>query len=421
VVDSPRKIFQAWQLFYPVQRIVMRQIAKNFTFIHDASGLRYPEYPHTSIVGYDSSGAITADTSYRWGLESPSNFSVGDFAFRGRTFNSYVFTFPLQKSTGSNPYYYLAVRGYSPTEKSQILLRTSLTNRYDFGYVSMTDVSNEVFLTQTASNQYSPDYYAALLAFNSNFVIDSNGKIFGANVVQGYAGSNFSNVSSFGDFYGRFLQLYNQYNAQVQLVQRINSNVNAALAEFIAYDLQNILPASALSRQRFTDPLTFSIKWRSALLPEYAKLEENWGLGWNLGYAKEDTAFETVHKATSFFKILDDFINLRLNPEFDMNRMDTSAKENLAQTLEPTGATKAFHSKLLLANFGAYAQTMISNPVSFYPPLGRMDKLTFEWVDITGAVIDNANCEWNAVVQIVEQKELAEIPKPMRVDLARPR
>lgn len=420
-VDSPRKIFQAWQLFYPVQRIVMRQVAKNFTFMHDVSGMNYPEYPHTAIVGYDSSGAITADTSFRWGLESPSNFVVGDFSFQGRTFNSYVFTFPLQKSTASTPYYYLAVRGYSPTEKSQVILRTSLTNRYDFGYVSMTDLSNEVVLSQTASNEYSPDYYAALLAFNSNFVIGSNGRIFGANVVQGYAGSNFSNVSSFGDFYGRFLQLYNQYNAQVQLVQRINSNVNASLAEFIAYDLQNILPASALNRQRFTDPLTFSIRWRSALLPEYAKLEENWGLGWNLGYIKEDTPYETVHKAGSFFKILDDFINLRLNPEFDMNRMDTSAKENLAQTLEPTGATKAFHSKLLLANFGSYAQTMISNPVSFYPPLGRMDKLTFQWVDITGAVINNDDCEWNVVVQIVEQKDLAEIPKPMRVDIARPR
>jgi len=416
-VDSPRKIFQAWQLFYPVQRIVMRQIAKNFTFMHDPAGLQYPEYPHTALIGYDSSGAITADTSYRWGLESASNFVVGDFTFKGRTFNSYVFTFPLQKSSPSTPYYYLALRGYAPTEKSQVLLRTSLTNRYDFGYVSMQDISGEVLLSQTASNQYSPDYYRVLLAFNSNFVIGSNGKIFGANVVQGYAGSNFSNVSSFGDFYGRFIKLYNQYNTQVELVQRINSNVNAALQEFISYDLQNILPASALSRQRFTDPLTFSILWRSALLAEYEKLEENWGLGWNLGYAKADTTYETVHRAESFFKILDDFINLRLNPEFDMNRMDTSAKENLAVTLEPTGATKAFHSKLLLANFGSYAQTMISNPVSFYPPLGRMDKVTFQWVDITGAVIDNDDCEWNAVVQIVEEKDIAEISKPPRIDV----
>ncbi len=176
------------------------------------------------------------------------------------------------------------------------------------------------------------------------------------------------------------------------------------------------MSSNSLNRQRFTDPLTFQIRWKSALTPQYARLEENWGLGWNLGFAKEDTTYETVHKADSFYKILDDFINLRLNPEYDMNRMDTSAKEKLSATLEPTGATKAFHAKLLLANFGSFAQTLISNPVSFSPPLGRIDKLTFQWVDVAGAVIDNSDCEWNAVVQIVEKKDMAEIGLPMRID-----
>jgi hypothetical protein len=411
-VDAPRKVFSAWQLFYPLQRVTMRLVAKNFTFIHDLSGLIYPEYPHTAIAGYDSSGSITADTSRRWGLEASGNFVVADFGFSGVTFNSYVFTFPLKPNTVSKPYYYLTVRNYTPTEKSQVLMRFSLNNKYDFGYVSMADISNEIVYSLTNSNQFTPDYYAGLQAFNSNFVIGSNGRIFGANVVQGYPGSNLSNVTGFGDFYGRFVNIYNQYNEQVQLVQRINAAVKSNVENFIRTELVNILPASSLNRQRFTDPLTFKILWRSALFPQYAKLEENWGLGWNLGFAKADTPYETVHRADSFFKILDDFISLRLNPEYDMNRMDTSAKENLAATKEPTGATKAFHGKLMLANFGSFAQTIISNPVSFYPPLGRMDKLTFQWVDVTGAVINNDNCEWNAVVQIVEKKDMTEISNP---------
>ena len=414
--DGPRKVYNAWQLFYPVQRIVMRQVAKNFTKLYDLSGLQYPEYPHTALIGYDSATKLAADISGRWGLERSSNFVVGDFGFKGTTFNSLLFTFPLEKTTLSNPYYYLALRGYSPTEKSQVLLRASLINKYDFGYVSMGDLSDEVVLTGSQSNQFTPDYWAALTAYNSNFVIGSNGRVFGGNVVKGYAGSNFSNVTGFGDFYGRFVTLYNQYNAQVQLVQTINSNVKEQLTEFIKTDLQYILSSNSLNRQRFTDPLTFQIRWKSALTPQYARLEENWGLGWNLGFAKEDTAYETVHKADSFYKILDDFINLRLNPEYDMNRMDTSAKEKLSATLEPTGSTKAFHAKLLLANFGSFAQTLISNPVSFSPPLGRIDKLTFQWVDVAGAVIDNSDCEWNAVVQIVEKKEMAEIGLPMRID-----
>ena len=280
----------------------------------------------------------------------------------------------------------------------------------------MGDLSGETPLLATSSNQFDPDYFTSLSNFNSQFIIGSNGRIFGANVVQGYAGSNISNVTSFGDFYGRFVSLYNTYNAQVELVQSINSNVKDYLTNFIKTELQYILPASSLNRQRFTDPLTYTILWKSALLDQFAKLEENWGMGWNLGFVKEDTPYETVHRGQSFFKILDDFINLQMNREFDMNRMDTGAKENLAATQEPTGFTKAFHGKLLLAPFGSFAQTLVSNPVSFYPPLGRMDKLTFTWVDITGATINNADCEWNAVVQIVEKKDMTEITQAPRID-----
>jgi hypothetical protein len=412
IVDGPRKIHQAWQLFYPLQRIVFKQIAKNFTFLNNYSNLTYPEYPHTALIGYNSLAGLESDISGKWGMESSGNFVVADFQFRGPTFNSMLFSFPLEKSDSN---YYLAVRNYSPTEKSQVLMRFSLTNLYDYGYITMYDLSNEAVITQTQSNLFDPNYYKSLTAFNSNFIIGSNGKVFGSNIVQGFAGSNFSNVTGFGDFYGRFVSIYNEYNAQVQLVQKINTNVSNYVANFIQTDLQYILPASSLNRQRFTDPLTFSILWKSSLLPRYRGLDQNWGLGWNLGYAKMDTPYETAQIAESFFKIQDDFINLRMNREFDMNRMDTGAKENLSETLETTGVIKAFHGKLLLAPFGSYAQTVVSNPVSFYPPIGRMDKLTFTWVDVTGATIDNSDCEWNAVVQIVEEKDVVEISKKPRI------
>ena len=145
------------------------------------------------------------------------------------------------------------------------------------------------------------------------------------------------------------------------------------------------------------------------LSPAYSKLENNWGLGWNLGFAKADTPFATVHFAPSFFKLIDDFIQLRMNPEFDLNRMDVIEKENLANSLETTGTTKAYYGKLLLANFGSYAQTLISNPVSFLNPIGKLDKLTFQWLDPTNAIINNNDCEWNAVVQITEQITIATV------------
>ena len=93
-----------------------------------------------------------------------------------------------------------------------------------------------------------------------------------------------------------------------------------------------------------------------------------------------------------------------------MNLVDTTAKENLALTLDSTGGTKQYYGKLLLANFGSYAQTMIMNPVQFNPPLGKLDHLTFQWVDNTNQVINNGDCEWTATVQIVEIRDTVKIP-----------
>jgi hypothetical protein len=109
---------------------------------------------------------------------------------------------------------------------------------------------------------------------------------------------------------------------------------------------------------------------------------------------------------------------LKLNDEFDMNRMDTGAKENLSATLEPTGTLKAYYGKLLLAPFGSYAQTIISNPVSFQLPIPRMEKITFTWTDNLGYTIDNNDCEWNVVLQIVESLEPG---RPQQKPIVQPR
>ena len=414
-VDAPKMASQVWQTFYPVQRIVFHQIAKNFSFLLDLSGREYPEYPHTAVAVYDSSGAITSDISGQWGLESSSNFLTADFSFSGYYFNAYDYIVPLQDNRASNDFYYMNLRNYSPTEKSQVTLRISAPNKYTFGYVTPTDISGEISTAIYVNSSRNPlytyywddGYVNSITAFNSNFIIDSNGKVFGGGVIEGYPGSNISSVSGFGDFYGRMVALYSTYAVTSILASTINMQVKTDVASFVKTELKYIIPTSALNRQRFTDPLRFSILWKSALKPPYTTLEEAWGLGWNLGYTKIDTPYETINKGASFFKIIDDYIGLRMSPEFDMNRMDTGSKENLATTHEPTGFTKAFYGKLLLANFGNYAQTLISNPIAYLNPIGKLDKLTFQWIDNTGAILDNNDCEWNAVIQITESIEVA--------------
>jgi hypothetical protein len=61
----------------------------------------------------------------------------------------------------------------------------------------------------------------------------------------------------------------------------------------------------------------------------------------------------------------------------------------------------------MLNNFGTYATTLVQNTVMYNPPIGKLDKLTFTWYDATGAVIDNAECEWSGAIQVVENVDTA--------------
>jgi len=425
--DAPVLVQNAWQMFYPTFKVVLRKLANAVNPITDLSGLKYPEFPHSQMFVYNTKTAFNLDVSNssnpKWGFESsggllPTNaynlnsngFLVSDVNFSGYYFNSYIFNVPLlPNSNTSEPYYYLVVRNYTPSEKSQVLLRFNMPQRYDFGFVRLRDLSNEpVFATASASNtaQFNPSYYNALLGFNSNF--DLSGVNFGYNPSQNIPGSNITSTG-FGDFLRQYTTYFNTYNSNVQIINTITNSVNASMLNYINTYLTYILPDYAKTRQNYTQSITFSILWKSALTPLYLKAEDDWGLGYNLGYAKRDTDYASIHRAESFFKILDDYIYLKLNQEYDMNRMDFGGKENLKETNEPTGSILGYNAKLLLNTFGSYAQTIIQNPVYFNPPLLKLDKLTFNWFDTAGTQITNAECEWNAAIQIVENMPSANL------------
>jgi hypothetical protein len=409
-IDFPVNISNAYQIFYPTQRIVMTKIGRSYNPLTDLSGsifnnspqILYPEYPHTAIFAYDSESKFITDiSSNKWGIESASNYISANYDLSsGYYFNACDFNIPLLPDTT----YYIALRGYSPSEKSQVLTRFSLPNKYDFGYLTIQELSDEIQLSLTKPALFNINYLNTIKQFNSQFILPSY--IFGSNIVPGYGGSNYTNITGFSDFLGRFISLYNQYNTNLSVLSTINTTTQSNLQTFIQSDLSTIIPESAINRQRYTDPIVYSILWNTSLASQYRKLQDSWGLGWNLGYDKVDTPYLTTHVAPSFYKILDEYINLRLNPEFNMNHMDTGASENLQITKDPTGSLKAYYGKLLLNSFGFYSQTMISNPIVFQIPIPKIDKLSFIWYDTTGNIINNNDCEWTAVVQVVEQLDI---------------
>jgi hypothetical protein len=399
----------AWQVMYPTVKIVMKKVQNGFTPITETTDLTtYPSYSHTAMFYYDNYKDLSNDIFNKFGQESKARFKAYDVS-SGYEFKSYIYNISLNPYKGSTKdisgntgYNYLAVRGYSPTEKFNCLTRFYLPGRYDFGFIPLQDLSNEtqtVLVDLSGSPLVNPVYQTVLNAFNNSF---KGSFTFGSNAIAGFSGSNYT-FTGFSSFLQKYISVYNTGQANAQLLATITSNVNAAVASYIQTYLSGILPSYVLQRQRFTDPLLFSFLFNSGLSDVRKSLEYEWGLGWNLGYPKVDTPYDTIQRATSFFKILDDYIYLKLNQEFTMNRLDSSGPEKLSITHEPTGQTNQFAAKLLLAPFGSYAQTMIQNPINFNPVLTSIDRLTFQWVDLTGTQIDNLDCEWNAAVQISEQ------------------
>ena len=413
--DAPTSLNTAWQIFFPVLKIQMDKLANGYSPILDLTNIEYPEWPHTAIFAYkDLSNMVndmkdkTNSAKYKWGNESKQYFLTNDVKFNGFYFNGYVANIPLMPNYdggNSNTDYYLAIRGWLPTEQFQTMLRFYLPNRYDFGYIRMLDLVNEIQIGSVPANQteFNPRYLSDLLTFNSNYTFSQ--KSFGMNITTGFPGVKLDSTG-FGDFMAQYNGYYSTLSTNVQILQNIQSNLAQDMNAFLASDLKYILPASALTRQNFTASLLFQIQWNSQLTPAYRALPDQWGLGWNMGFTKQDTGFSTTFTGASFYQINQGFIYLRLNPEFNINRMDAGAKENYSQTREPSGITNQYYCKLLLTSFGGNATTFIHNPIEFTPPINRLSKLQFQWIGADGVVINNNDAEWDMTVNITERIDM---------------
>jgi hypothetical protein len=279
-------------------------------------------------------------------------------------------------------------------------MRFYLPGKYDFGYMTLSDLINEISLiTQSKTTNFNRVYQTTITNFDNKFNVTSN---WGNNNLSNYTGSTMS-FTCFSSFITSYINLNNVYNTAQILVNTVNSNTNVAVTDFLRTDLSNILPNVNTSRQNYTDSYQFNVLWKSALPSQYANLNTQWGLGWNLGFSKDDSPFTTFLRADSFFKILDDYIFMKLNPEYKLNTLDSTNNEDLAITRDTTGQIENYHAKILLASFGNYSYTSIVNPAVLNPPVPRLDQMYFQLVDITGAQLNNMDCEWSATLQIVEE------------------
>lgn len=359
----------------------------------------------------DKPGADYSDIIGGWGSEKAVRFDkFNDDS--GYNYLSYIPNIKIDKEAS----YTIQIRGFVPTVKFLSGLRIVGKNWTDFGEVTLKNMCDEIAdllaggvsigadgrLLNDAyrvAHYYSADYARTLLTFNSLFIgTNTFGRGF-ANA--GYPGTVITSTG-FADFLSQYRGVVNQVSNLAAGISNAQNQAIILMKNYISTTYAGILPPLVLSRNNFTDPLTFSIKFQSALMPPYSTAYDQWGLGWNLGFAKIDTAFTTRHVANSFIKIVDDFIYISLDEYLNLNGLDISNKENLALSRDTVGEKEKYYAKLLLNSFGSFAQTLVQSPKPLAIPVGKLEKLTFTLKDANNNVINNNDCEFNVVLEISE-------------------
>lgn len=367
-------------------------------------------YDLTAVPGVDF-----IDISGAWGCEKASRFLRFDDD-SGFNYLSYMPSINIKKGHT----YGVNVRGYVPTVKFLTGLRIVGKNWTDFGVVAIQDLIDDIAALLAAGISINPDgsiannaarialqytyeYTTTLLLFNAQF---SGTFTMGRGTINAaYPGVTIVSTG-FGDFINQFIA----YNTNIQaIINGINAAAAAAQADVQDYITKNyggILPPMVLTRARYTDPIMFSILFQSKLVEPQASAYDQWGLGWNLGFDKIDTGYNTRQVAVTFIRIVDDYIYLKLDDELNINNLDVSNKENLALSRDTAGQSRQYYGKILLNTFGSFCQTLIQAAAPFTTPLGRLDKLTFQLVDQYGRPINNNDCEYNIVISVDEMLDV---------------
>ena len=372
--------------------------------------------------GYNRIGDATKtslDDSSLWGREKGTIYKAFDDD-SGYNFLSYIQDVVIRQNNSN----VLNIRGYVPTAQFTSGLRIIGTNWTNFGVMTLQELVNDIDalvagpvamsidsngailneqVRYTNGNYYSRAYAIGLIKFNNAFRVK---KTFGLGTGSvnylGYAYDGTSVANSFKLALSLYTTLYNGTVASQTTVNLATTNSLTSLTNYVAIRYAGILPTTFLKRSRLSDPIPFQIQWLSALQGAYKTAFDKWGLGWNLGFNKIDTPFATQQTASTFIRITDDYIYLRMNEEMDMNTIDISEKEYISQSQDTFGQSSRYFSKLLLNTFGNYTTTFVQSPKIFNPVLGKLDKLHFQLVDQQGTVLNNADCEFTVTLQVEE-------------------
>jgi hypothetical protein len=368
--------------------------------------------------------------AYGWGIEQNSRYRFQDDQ-SGYNFLSYLHEIPVRSTSATVADYAIHVRGYVPTVRMQTGVRLIGKNFTDFGTATLTEIGDEIadlngyypipdyeayewfrdgnlssYSTVVNYNDsirlgngkfYSHAYSDAVVRFDGEFYQDSI--TFGKKL--GYSGKTFT-LNGYADTMTQYVNYYSTLRGSQAIYTEVLSTSTGRLNNYVVERYGTVLPSNIINRNRITDPLPFSALFSTYTVSPFAQRYDEWGLGWNLGFPKLDTPYLINLVSSTFIRILEDYIYLRLNPEMNLNTMGVSTKEDLSLTRDTFAEERKYFAKILLNNFGGFCRAAVQMPKDFNPYLGKYELLSLQLVDRNGVQISNVDCEYDIVMQITE-------------------
>jgi len=381
-----------------------------------------------STIGKDYGDISTSATQWRWGNEQNSNYIAFDDQ-SGYNFLSYI----NQQTVRPNvPEYAVHVRGYVPTPQFTTGLRIIGNNYTNFGsltlgevaqeisslsgYSPISDLSGSLYLQNTPAynqiistnngirlgnnNRFTHAYADALINFDKQFYISTI--TFGAKT--GYQGVPFT-FNGYDDALAQYIAYYSTIESQYSVYINILSTTSGLLNEYVVLRYGSILPPGIATRSQYTAAIPFQLLCDYNLQPPYSTQPDQWGLPWYLGFPKTTVPVigpRTYVTSSTFIRIVQQYIYLKLNPAQNINTLAVSAKENLSETRESQGMDTQYFTKIILNDFASFCRAGVQLQKDFSPVLGKYEIIECILADQNGNTINNTDCDYDMVVQITE-------------------
>lgn len=302
----------------------------------------------------------------------------------------------------------------------------------------ITGIINQFFvdlgITDLSNDTYDDAYRASLVGADSFFHNNDEAEktiTLGNNIINTFEPVDIT-VNGYIDAYEEngtedLRSIYEQFIAIEGSLQpeEINTQVRSKLREYLQQQYAGILPDTFADRERFNDPIEFRIYFREFLTDEQKSRRFNWGLGYNLGFDKVDTSYNTVHEAQNIPQFLgENYVYLLVNDSEDFNRGAMAYHDNNAENViipdvsgipgtaivsdiatfgdgnQYIGGRNKYYAKIRLSSFGSYTTSITQYDKVFNPPLSQLEKVRFRLVDRYGNVINNSECDFEGVISI---------------------